>query len=665
MAPRTPPFTRNDLDRMKRVDIQKLCKDYGVKANLKTEALIELLLDTVQNSNLRPLAEPPTPKAPPRRTSARSRTTSRATTNKTRGFSGRSVAVVEDIQEEQEAGEAPQADDRSQSDNNTTPEDTPPTPVVATRTRTAKDIQRRLGVGRPVIAGGSGARAITKSLSVGKATRGKNSKTLKPVEETIEEEPTTASPIVDKCEVVIVTTPPGTSRTARNSSTSTPTRIASHSDLTARVTELESVMKKDVNRVENFQTIKTLSEQVDSLKTSMGEQKQEILSLRAELNALRGEMTILRSQGSNSAGMDRELKIANGDKALTSGTQEPPHSIIAVSKSPIKAAYSRRPSVPLANSNTNAVPPTTPAAPPASSTDDHRVPPVTPLREAFVPGPTATALGKRHRDSTTSNVTGVFEEGEEDQLSEQELIKRVVRPNKKRPKLSGDDNPQDADNVPSSSAEHSNDRGSGKSSSTIAASSSNHAENHIQAPGGTPPPMTHLPEYFDEAFNKYIAGDADPFNFSFVPPTSTPVVNQQSNHPFGLPTIPFTPSSSIEPSNSDVYGMRRVSSGAGRVLSSGMVSHGCTPFPGVDRIDEHPYLNPSALVRSPMPVLIEDRNYGGPIGVGTTMSMDDSPAQPMKKTMYGTELADDTRFGDFGRDGIASGSNNFWLGGRM
>lgn len=55
---------REALEAMKRVDIQKLCKvcppirfssleidampplqDYGVKANLKTEALIDLLLD--------------------------------------------------------------------------------------------------------------------------------------------------------------------------------------------------------------------------------------------------------------------------------------------------------------------------------------------------------------------------------------------------------------------------------------------------------------------------------------------------------------------------------------------------------------------------------------------------------------------------------------------
>ena len=37
----------------------------------------------------------------------------------------------------------------------------------------------------------------------------------------------------------------------------------------------------------------------------------------------------------------------------------------------------------------------------------------------------------------------------------------------------------------------------------------------------------------------------------------------------------------------------------------------------------------------------------------------DTPGVPMKRTMYGTELDGDTRFGDFGVEGVASG---FWAG---
>ena len=42
----------------------------------------------------------------------------------------------------------------------------------------------------------------------------------------------------------------------------------------------------------------------------------------------------------------------------------------------------------------------------------------------------------------------------------------------------------------------------------------------------------------------------------------------------------------------------------------------------------------------------------------------ETPARPVQRTMYGTEMQNDTRFGDFGRDGIASATNaNYWLNG--
>lgn len=72
-------------------------------------------------------------------------------------------------------------------------ESSPPPPT--TRTRKAKDTQTRLGMGRPVIAGGSGARAVTKSISISKGgKRGKNSRSVQPVQETIPEEEPEQSP---------------------------------------------------------------------------------------------------------------------------------------------------------------------------------------------------------------------------------------------------------------------------------------------------------------------------------------------------------------------------------------------------------------------------------------------------------------------------------------
>jgi len=46
----------------------------------------------------------------------------------------------------------------------------------------------------------------------------------------------------------------------------------------------------------------------------------------------------------------------------------------------------------------------------------------------------------------------------------------------------------------------------------------------------------------------------------------------------------------------------------------------------------------------------------------TSIPHDPHEAPPMRVTMYGTELDGDTRFGDFGVDGVATG---FWTGGRF
>lgn len=59
----------------------------------------------------------------------------------------------------------------------------------STRTRKAKDTQLRLGVGRPVIAGGAGARTVTKPVSGSRGSRrGKGSQRVRPREDDIPEE---------------------------------------------------------------------------------------------------------------------------------------------------------------------------------------------------------------------------------------------------------------------------------------------------------------------------------------------------------------------------------------------------------------------------------------------------------------------------------------------
>lgn len=63
-----------------------------------------------------------------------------------------------------------------------------PIKVLTPRTRKAKDTQFRLGVGRPALAGGKGARAVTKSRSISKGKQVKTSKSVKPKEAAIQEE---------------------------------------------------------------------------------------------------------------------------------------------------------------------------------------------------------------------------------------------------------------------------------------------------------------------------------------------------------------------------------------------------------------------------------------------------------------------------------------------
>jgi len=161
--------SRKSLENLKRVDLQKLCKDYGVKANLKSEALIDLLLDT----------QKPTP-----------RTMRRSVSTRVSGPSRISSVIIHDTDDENEnedEGSNAELSHKHESDTQETAQSTTVT-SPAPRAKKAKD-QSRLGVGRPVAAGGSGPRAVTRSFSVSRGKRPKGSKTTKPTEDTIPEEP--------------------------------------------------------------------------------------------------------------------------------------------------------------------------------------------------------------------------------------------------------------------------------------------------------------------------------------------------------------------------------------------------------------------------------------------------------------------------------------------
>ncbi|THH02866.1 hypothetical protein EW026_g76 [Hermanssonia centrifuga] len=145
---------RKTLESLRRADLQKLCKDHGLKANMKSDALIDLLIDTAKAAS------------------------------NPRGIK-RNPSLRTEEEETEEGDSLPQNGVASTSNAPTEP--SPPS-GPASRTRKAKVTQFRLGVGRPTAAGGSGARAVTKSLSVSRGGRIRGSKSMKPQETAIQEE---------------------------------------------------------------------------------------------------------------------------------------------------------------------------------------------------------------------------------------------------------------------------------------------------------------------------------------------------------------------------------------------------------------------------------------------------------------------------------------------
>ncbi len=94
-----------------------------------------------------------------------------------------SSAIVQDVPEEVLQ---PQTGEPATSPTTADP------PVVAhlvlpTRTRKAKELQKRLGVGRPVAVGGSGPRAVTRSATISREKRLRGSQSTKKLEATIQE----------------------------------------------------------------------------------------------------------------------------------------------------------------------------------------------------------------------------------------------------------------------------------------------------------------------------------------------------------------------------------------------------------------------------------------------------------------------------------------------
>lgn len=247
----------------------------------------------------------------------------------------------------------------------------------------------------------------------------------------------------------------------------------------------------------------------------------------------------------------------------------------------------------------------------------------------------STTLGKRGRDLSSSENGSHKKDG----LSEAEPEVGMSRSVSKRPRLCTED------------GEGVDPTQQGKLDLSPGATGLDEAE----------PAVQRLPEPFigpsSPTTNASMTGintveNVNPFNFSFLPSASTPA---QVAFPLSMGSFPFpepptspSPANASERPHSDAFGPfgsqrmgRRSSSGRAVPQAHGEAS-GST---GLHRV---PSSNDVA-------------SQIGLTAIRTSATDSGTPLPPAERTMYGTELDGETRFGDFGVGGVASG---FWIRGR-
>ncbi|KAJ7225392.1 hypothetical protein GGX14DRAFT_638448 [Mycena pura] len=646
-----PLPTRREMQEMKRPELQKLCKDYGVKANLKTDALIELLLDTkfVPNNpanSTQPLSRKPNPRTavaappPPTRRSVSTRHASRSAPRI-------SSVIIHDTDDEQEEENDHEID---QEETENKPEPDPDPRTIPTRSRKAKDTQTRLGVGRPVAAGGNGPRAVTKSISVVKGKRGRNSKAVKPAEETIPEEIEEEQPLQGQLRHP---QPPAVTSTLLDSAgpsdltvtASTATHNISAPEPSTQATMTTNGSAAFAGAVAD--ALQPVYQQLQSLRSEL----QKLPALQTELAQLRKQVADMQSLEHKVATLTTQVETLSAQPATITALEAEVEEANMVSTSPRLVP---NPSTPRFHS------PVPRPSSAAKSKTAHGI------KNVHLPNPgiAPSMLGKRSRDSTSSNLTGVIEEDQQGDLSEEELARKVLRPTKKRAKLQE----EEADDIQG-------DDEPGPSTSRVPSFTvySGEEESYVDPP----PPTQSLPEFYTPSSpgpqqgtttsTQNASENQHPFTFAFLPISSTPAHSTFVLPNFPYPEAPQSPSPS-GPSNggparnhgerTDIFqpfGLPPPSRPRSRVTSAAVTRQG-----GETAGDIGAFVDPAALTRRPSDKEREDA--AASFGFALPPSTDMEGQASLKRTMYGTELDGDTRFGDFGLEGVASG---FWTGNRF
>jgi hypothetical protein len=320
-----------------------------------------------------------------------------------------------------------------------------------------------------------------------------------------------------------------------------------------------------------------------------------------------------------------------------------------------------------------------------------------------------SVLGKRQRSADGYDTTTVLETDQED-TTDKELRPGIHRQSRKRAKMeqSADDASDAPLAGPSNTAVHGQSEngtsGDGPPSETsvsrqrdtspatvMGRSSRDHVVGDVVFTDRDfdffdNPTPTHL-HPADSQLNPLRAEETQhPFSFAFpgvAPPpmTSTPVPTAPLPNPSSSPSLstipyperPHSPSPApvphravvTRPSQSEAYrpfGFPPES----RSLTGSSATHGSA-------------IDPASLLRTPPQSSHEllgldsdqidgrRRASSNDVGAGLGMTslpvrVEDTPAAIVRRTMYGTELEGDTRFGDFGVEGVAAG---FWSGPRF
>ena len=263
--------------------------------------------------------------------------------------------------------------------------------------------------------------------------------------------------------------------------------------------------------------------------------------------------------------------------------------------------------------------------------------------------PPGTLLGKRPRDSPVSEADGNAEQASQDNDSH-----KLPQPRKKRVKLSSD---HETDMVAGPS------RTSGFPERTATRKFTVYTGEEEKSEHDLPPPTTHLSELF--------GGRSPPITPHDLQTTSA---NAVENQPFGVNYSAFQAATStpVYPGAGFASYLARPESPTSHLVERAGRRDRASPFflsgPSDTRaasdLPQQRSANPepnddsfSALLRTPPLHPI----HSHPSGNGEASSrLDDTPAFPMK-TIYGTELESDTRFGDFGVEGMAT---SYWQKGQ-